>query len=112
MPVTPVIGFGVRSVGSAIVSEKISVFSSWIAVRTPSAVASPAWVSATWPVMSIVPVNGATQRRRLSTSTNADCAAACWAGVVMRPAELVAAPLPSGVELPGASWDCRWHRAG
>src|SRR5260221_7577578 len=40
--------------------------------------------------MSIVPVNGATQRRRLSTSGNGAWAAACWSGVtVMRPAVLV-----------------------
>ena len=76
---------------------------SWIEARTPSADASPAWVSAIWPVTLIVPVNGATQRRRLSTSGNAAWAAACCSGVgVVRPAVRVAAPLPSGVGLSGA----------
>src|SRR5262249_5009123 len=54
---------------------------SWTAARTPSATpvsfCGGAWVSATCPVTLMVPVNGATQRRRLSTSANACCAAVC-----------------------------------
>src|SRR5258708_37838603 len=83
--VTPMLfrvnGFGVRSVGSEMVTENSSLFSSWTAARTPSATPlssdGGAWVSATCPVTLMVPVNGATQRRRLSTTANADCAAAC-----------------------------------
>src|SRR5262249_49996351 len=81
MPVRPVIGFGVRSVGSEMVTENSSLSSSWTAARTPSATpvsfCGGAWVSATCPVTLMVPVNGATQRRRLSTTANACCAAAC-----------------------------------
>src|SRR5215831_11410352 len=91
MPVRPVIGFGVRSVGSEMVTENSSLFSSWTAARTPSAVLSPVWVSAT-------------QRRTLSTTANADWAAVCWLAVGggIRPAVLGEAPLPSGVGLVGA----------
>src|SRR5262249_31635591 len=77
----PVVGFGVRAGGSEMVTENSSLSSSWTAARTPSATpvsfCGGAWVSATCPVTLMVPVNGATQRRRLSTSPNACSAAAC-----------------------------------